>query len=407
MSVAPARPWDRRLVLLAWLLAIAASVSVALVGALVDEAWRAQDPTGDSFLTFTASIGLLAGTYATVGTLILLRQRNPIGASMVAGATCIAIAFTGYAVAGLRFAVAGELDPLGGLATVVGEAVGVPGLFFAFSLVAIVFPDGRPPTPRWRLPVGLLLASVVASAVIAIVAPRPPEVGLAPNPLAIPGLSVELARLGSVIGGVGLVVGALVAPLALAVRFRRAGEVERAQVKWLLLATALFAPVFAVSWVTEEPSLDVLGIAIALTIPLSIAVAVMRYRLFEIDRLISRTLTYGLLTGSLVTLFAVLAVALQTALVGLTDRTGLPVAISTLVVAATFQPLRGRIQRFVDRRFDRARYDGERTADRFADRLRHELDLDALERELTGTVTAVLRPEAAAMWLRGARRDVS
>jgi hypothetical protein len=128
---------------------------------------------------------------------------------------------------------------------------------------------------------------------------------------------------------------------------------------------------------------------------------VLRYRLYEIDRVISRSVSWGIVTGILVLTFAGLVIGLQALLDGFTQRETLAVAASTLVAFALFQPVRRRVQRSVDRRFDRARYDAERTAQGFASRLRAEVDLDTLARELEATASQAVRPTRAAIWLAG------
>ena len=145
----------------------------------------------------------------------------------------------------------------------------------------------------------------------------------------------------------------------------------------------------------------------ASTVPIAIGIAVLRYKLYEIDRLVSRTIGWALVTGVLVAIFAVGVLALQALLAGFTQGQTLAVAASTLTAFALFQPVRRRVQTAVDRRFDRARYDGERTAAAFADRLREQVDLVSLSGDITGTVDTALRPTSIGVWLRAPRRDVS
>jgi hypothetical protein len=146
------------------------------------------------------------------------------------------------------------------------------------------------------------------------------------------------------------------------------------------------------------------GLLAMLALPVAIGIAVLRYRLYEIDRIISRTIGWAIVTSGLLGVFAVLVVGLQALLDGVTQGDTLPVALSTLVAAALFQPIRRRVQHAVDRRFDRARYDGERTAAAFAERLRDEVDLEALADDLRSTVGHAVRPAAASVWLVGSGR---
>jgi len=143
------------------------------------------------------------------------------------------------------------------------------------------------------------------------------------------------------------------------------------------------------------------GLLALLALPVAIGVAILRYRLYDIDRIISRTIGWTLVSGLLVTAFAIVVVGLQATLAGVTQGDTLAVAASTLVAFALFQPVRRTVQRTVDRRFDRARYDAQRTADAFAERLRTEVDLDVLAAELERTVAGTVRPTAASLWLPG------
>jgi DNA integrity scanning protein DisA with diadenylate cyclase activity len=146
------------------------------------------------------------------------------------------------------------------------------------------------------------------------------------------------------------------------------------------------------------------GIALLL-VPVAIGISILRYRLYEIDRLISRTIGWALVTGVLVSVFAGGVLALQAILAGFTQGQTLAVAASTLMAFALFQPVRRRVQRAVDHRFDRERYDGERTAAAFADRLRDQVNLAELETDVIQTVASALRPTSTSVWLRTSSRD--
>ncbi len=152
------------------------------------------------------------------------------------------------------------------------------------------------------------------------------------------------------------------------------------------------------------PLLDLLSVAILPIIPVSVAVAILRYRLYDIDRFISRTISYGLITGLLVAVFLLVNLGLQSVLSSFTSGNSLAVAGSTLLAAALFTPVRGRVQRIVDRRFDRARYDGERTASAFSVRMRDAIDLPAVTTDLDVTVRRALAPSRVGLWLRGGGR---
>jgi hypothetical protein len=190
---------------------------------------------------------------------------------------------------------------------------------------------------------------------------------------------------------------------SLVVRFRRTRGIERQQVKWVAFAALWGVAVYLTGSLTTQLRVISWDLVMALALfpfPLAIAVAVTRYRLYEIDRIISRTVSYGLLTGGLVGLYALGIVALTPLIAGLGGGSELAVAASTLAVAAAFGPVRRRVQDAVDRRFNRARYDAQRTVDVFRDRLRSEVDLDHLQRELVAVVDGAVAPERVSLWLR-------
>jgi hypothetical protein len=144
---------------------------------------------------------------------------------------------------------------------------------------------------------------------------------------------------------------------------------------------------------------------VALTLPpIAIGIAVLRYRLYEIDRIVSRTIGWAVVTGSLIAVFAGAVLGLQALLSNVTQGQTLAVAASTLVAFALVQPLRRRVQAAVNRRFDRARVDADRTASAFADRLRDQTDLDGVEADIAGTIESALRPSSTGIWIRGASR---
>ena len=195
---------------------------------------------------------------------------------------------------------------------------------------------------------------------------------------------------------------------AVAVRFRRGTSVERQQIKWLLAVALVVAVAFPIAFIGGVLSTNSLvanvaiyvGFVALIALPMAIGVAILRYRLYEIDRLVSRTIGWAVVTGVLAVVFVVLVVTLQAVLSPLTKENTLAVAASTLIAFALFQPLRRRVQRAVDRRFDRARYDGQRTADTFAERLRNEVDLPTIQASLATTANEAVRPAGSVVWLR-------
>jgi len=192
----------------------------------------------------------------------------------------------------------------------------------------------------------------------------------------------------------------VVAVASLVVRFRRSRGDERLQLKWFTYAAALLPLTFLDS-LLPDPVSNLLFAALVAFLPVAAGVAILRYRLYEIDRLINRTLVYGLLSAPLGGVYAGLVLLGGQLSGGLGDRTpGWAVAVATLAVAALFQPARRRIQAAVDRRFNRRRYDAARTIEAFSARLRHHVDLDSLSNELLAAVDQTVQPTRASLWLR-------
>jgi hypothetical protein len=271
------------------------------------------------------------------------------------------------------------------------------------GFILLLTPTGSLPSPRWRwwariaavAPLLWLAVIVLGNATVRYPLysfPNPyfvPALAAAATAVALPAVLVTL--LSVVVGGASLVV-----------RFRRATGVERQQLRWVALAAVVAAtgiPVAVVGIAIESPT--VVGVAVlgsAVVLFLAIAAAILRYRLYDLDRIISRTLAYGLLTLLLGGGYAAVVLGMGQ-LLG-RDSSSLVVAAATLAVAAAFQPARRRIQRLVDRRFNRRRYDAARTVDAFAARLREQVDLDALSAELLVVVEQTMQPTRVSLWLR-------
>jgi hypothetical protein len=280
----------------------------------------------------------------------------------------------------------------------VGFASGLCLLVF----VLLLFPTGRLPGRHWRW----LAVAAVGTAAINILllpfAPSAPE-GAEPSPWAARGSvgNMLAGLLEHVVQASFLLI--VVAAGSVLVRFRRAEAVERQQLKWFVLA-AVLASATVVADVARLPVsgpvwsvVDALSFAL---LPVAVAIAVLRYRLYEIDRIVSRTVSYGLLTAALIGLYLVVVALLRPVLEPLTGSSSLAVAASTLAVAAVFNPARRRLQAAVDRRFDRARYDAARAVQAFAARLRTQVDLDEVTEGLRDTVAATVAPTRVAVWLR-------
>ena len=345
---------------------------------------------------------LVAVVQATVGLLVASRHRsNPVGwlflgIGVLQGFTEL---FQAY---GLR-AAHGDL-PAGVTAEWVVSWVWIPDLAL-LALVLLLFPDGRLPSQRWRSVPALALAGCALGLPGQALSPRIGEdFAGGENPFAVQGPLTDVLSA----PGIAFVIVALLASVvSLFLRFRRAHGVERQQLKWVVAAASVFGLALLISspfWETQEIVAEVLVTLTLPLIPIAAAIAILRYRLYDIDVVINRTLVYGALTATLAGAYLGSVLLLQLALSGLTENNSLAIAASTLAVAALFRPARSRIQAVVDRRFYRHKYDAARTLEAFSARLRDELDLDALDAELRWVVAQTMQPARVSLWLREARR---
>jgi hypothetical protein len=370
------------------------------------------------------AIGPFLAGYATVGALVAARHpRNAVGWLLILFALATTLrtgaeTYVGGAYPGwLTVAWLAELLSFVPLVLVL--------------LVSMVFPDGRLPSRRWRPVLWLGAAAVVGFMVGTAFKPGALEditsvlieaVRYSDPPLDLPVTTVHnplgvQGPAGQVFAGVGRVgVGLLVltvflVAVLLAVRFRRSQGVERQQRKWFTFAVMLMLASFTVGEASDRLGPGwaeyVNGVAWTLLllnaifgIPLAVAVAIFRYHLYDIDLVINRTLVYGALTAALLATYAGSVVLLGRVLAPVVGGSSLAVAGSTLAVAALFHPVRNGIQRAVDRTFYRRRYDAARTLDLFAERLRHELDLEAVGADLCAVAEETLQPSHVSLWLR-------
>ena len=341
--------------------------------------------------------------FTAVGGLIALRRpRNLIGWSLLAGglSLMIGVFLTSYARFGLISQPSAGL-PGPAVAAALNEGSWAFLMQSVFFLV-LLFPSGRLPSPRWR-PVAWF-AALGFPVVYLLVTLASPELTVSlpnhPNPLAIPALEVFIPLAYVVIVPLALAVAAAVVNLI--VRFRWARGDEREQFKWLALAGGLLVLCLPLGFIfsfEEGVSSELIGLAL-MALPVAVGIAVLRYRLYDIDWLINRVLVYGLLTGSLVLLYWGGVALAQIVLRPVTQGSELAVIVSTLAVAALVQPARRRIQRAVDRRFYRQKYDAARTLAAFSAHLRDEVDLPTLTRELTRVVRETMQPDHVSLWIR-------
>jgi hypothetical protein len=340
--------------------------------------------------------------FATVGLVLTSRRPgNPIGWL--------------YAAAGLAWSWAIPFDPwitrllrdhrplplAAQLVTVVGDYSWAPAIALGVTLPALLVPDGRLRSRRWRL----VVATSVSGATLAVVAgsltPGPLMSAPIDNPFGLAGTAGTVAGVLS-IGGVVLHWASLpAAAVCVVLRFRSSHGVERQQLRWVAAGVAgavagLLLTLPGFSGLLPAATTFLIFPAL-LCPPVAVAVAVLRYRLWDLDRLVSRTVTYGLVTALLVLPYLLILPAV-TSLAG--GAGSLAVAAATLAAAALFAPLRRRVQARVDRRFNRRRYDAARTVEAFVARLREQVDLDALSAELLAVAEQTVQPSRASLWLR-------
>lgn len=361
---------------------------------------------------------LLFVSFATVGALVASRwPKNAIGwiFCWLGLSFSLGSASEEYALYAL-VTEAGSLPGAEGMVWITAW-FGGPIVFALFALVFLLFPNGRLPSRRWRPVVWLQLVAIVCLVAFAFEPGPLGNLGLVrvSNPFGLQGAAGLLGTL-SLVGLFMTLAVAVAGGISLVLRFRRASGVERQQIKWFAFSGVVFCFVFAAGpflWsLPRSPATawiwPVLFLAGASTIPVSVGIAILRYRLYDIDLIINRTLVYGSLTALLATVYVGCVVLLQGVLRTLTGQESqLAVVASTLAIAALFGPLRRRVQGLVDRRFYRRKYDAAKTLEAFNTRLREETNLDALGEDLVRVATTTVQPEYVSLWLRpeAARKD--
>ncbi|HEY3766619.1 MAG TPA: hypothetical protein VGL44_15765 [Gaiellales bacterium] len=403
------------------LVALATTVTLFVAGDVLG--WITHDPQtaggwGGGGPAALVAFSVALCTFGVAGALIASRHpRNSVGWLLIAIGFSWALdsALEGYAVYGLKTH-PGSL-PAAAYANALDDWLWVVSIGTMGTLLLQLFPDGRPLSPRWR-PLawvsGIAIAVTAASAMFSPGRMSDSAVPASPNPVGVAALGGLLSLTHN-----ALSIAILCIPfsaVALLLRYRRSHGVERLQLKWLVsAAAAIVAFYMVVVSISGAPAgkvplwllvLQDAAVFAFCLIPLAIGAAVMRYRLYDIDMIVRRTVVYSALV-------AVLALVYVAAVSGLgwigrtvTGQSGaVAVTVSTLLVAASFQPLRTRIQSAVDRRFYRGRYDAQVAVARFSSRLRSEVDLESLSGELIGLVDETLQPSRTTLWLRPAVRD--
>lgn len=335
--------------------------------------------------------------WAPVGYLILIkRPGNRVGLAVLS----IGVLW-GASFGSLALAVSWLNGPAAAWAELANVLSGV-GPWFGIMWLLLIFPTGRLAGPLERATaIGLFGFASMALASFAL-SPSPMIATDLPSPLAVPALSRLTAVITEDQGFIGVIALVALSIGAVIRRWRRSDGLERAQYRWLFLGACTFLVVLLVGQFVSRneggSSADYLWLVAAGSIPVSIAFAITRYRLYDIDRIISRTLSYALVVGLLASIFAAGAVWLPTRLGG--GGSDLFVAGSTLAVAALFNPVRRRVQSLVDRRFNRSRYDAEDVVETFAGALRDQVDPDEVIGAWTGVVTVTMQPSTTGVWVR-------
>jgi len=288
----------------------------------------------------------------------------------------------------------------------------------ALALLLLLFPDGRVPSPRWRVVPWLLAVAVAGITVWVMLRPDPIDLGVVriANPAAVAALDdpaiQTVGLLPDILALLTLFVGSVACAMAPFVRRRRAEPIQRQQLKWLAFVAGGSGLAGATGFLlatSENSAATIVGgllllvalVGIAVGIPVAVGLAILRYRLYDIDRVINRALVYGLLTAVLGLGYAGVVLVLGQLFGGVGERTpSWAVAGATLAVAALFQPARRRIQQVVDRRFNRRKYNAAQTIEAFSARLRDQIDLDTLSAELLAIVDQTTEPTRVSIWLR-------
>ena len=338
--------------------------------------------------------------YAWVGTRVVMKEpRNLVGWLLLVGAVLWA---TGLALAQYAwFAVFGPVHGLPGVSAsaFIGSWIWDPGTFLFLIFLPLFFPDGHLPSRRW-VPVAWILIAIVS---VAVTTQAATAWTLRDDPGYM--LTVDYSTSGAIadVSNFLAFLAPFVAAVSVAVRWRTSRGIRRLQIRWFATAIACTATVVILAGGLQWGGLlGAMSWLVALALPaVAIGIAILRYRLYEIDRLVSRTIAYAVVTGALVLVYLAVNLTLTTASSSVTSGNSVAVAASTLAVAAIFTPLRRRIQAIVDRRFDRARVDGERTSAAFSARLRDEVDIASVTADLRDTVSAAIKPARMGLWLRG------
>jgi hypothetical protein len=395
---APGRRWTAAL---AWALAGLSVLALAPAGRLATLSQRARLPSAQLPAVAVGAVILATVSTAAVGALLASRRpRHPVGWLLLG--IGLGLAASALVEPYVKYGLIVRPGSLPGARYLVGLSYVTTLVWLSCAgFVLLLTPTGRLPSPRWRWWARLAAAAPVVTTLASVVQPDPLAPDWYGNPLAVPALSRVLVI--PAVAGVVVVLASLpVGAASLVGRFRHARGVERQQLRWLALAAILGALLLLVAlvagFVLSEDGVVLTSLALCVALlPLATGAAILRYRLYDLDRIISRTLAWTLLTLLLTLAYAAVVLGLGRLP---PQNSNLGVAAATLAVAALFQPLRRRVQQAVDRRFNRPRHDAARLIETFGARLRDQVDLDAVGGELLAVVDQTMQPTRASLWLR-------
>jgi hypothetical protein len=388
-------PALRRAATALWVAGIGLAIALVVMRVAIA---RLGGPAAQTWVFVT--IAVVTVIYAVLGRLLVSRRpRQLVGWIFLAAPVAVNLVFLGFSTTDWPID-----SPVVKLMASVGAAIFPVAILLAFPLLAVVFPDGRLPGPRWRWPVGIVVGASLAAAPVNFLGVMTfgpaADPTLDPTRISLPSAILFVAQ--SILMLITIAGGVILAVLAIIARVGRGTPDERRQLAWFLGAVLIVVVIEGPRFLSEASTswFDVVGVLSLALLPASVTLAILRYHLYDIDRIVSRTLAYAIVTAVLVAVFAGAVLGLQTALDDVTGGDTVPVALSTLLVLSLFQPLRTRVQGTVDRRFDRARGDAAKTIDAFGRRLRDEVDLATVRAGTLATADALVHPTSASLWLR-------
>jgi hypothetical protein len=357
-----------------------------------------------SALYYSLTMGAVQMSTAVVGAVVASRlPRNAVGWILLTMGAGLGLSVTASAYGTLGISTERGPLPADNLVAWAGNWTFIPVVFGGVLILLHVFPDGRFLSDTWRRLAQLSAVVVLSAATVDALQPGELEASNVVNPLGATGWLADVVTFAGGITDPAAIPTFGLAAAGLVVRFRRSRAVERQQIKWISFALALVAVGLGVSAGAPEVAGDLpflLALAALATVPVAIGVAMLRYRLYDIDVVINRTLVYAVLTATLGTAYLGSVLLLQLLLNRFTQGSSLAIAVSTLAVATLFRPARARIQDIVDRRFFRNKYDAGQTLDRFATHMRDQVDLTDIGSDLLAVVAETVQPRHVSLWLR-------